>query len=296
MKPPTSLDDALERVARWARDGDGALDRPASATPPTCCRRSSPAASCPTCSPTRPRRTTRSTATCRTACRSRGGRPCASAIPTSTSRAPMAGDGTRTCAAMLELQRRGAVTFDYGNNIRAQAQKAGVADAFDIPGFVPEYIRPLFCEGKGPFRWVGALRRSGRHRGDRSRRCSSCFPTTRRWRAGSAWRGERVAFQGCRRASAGSATASARAFGLRLNELVRTRRGHGADRHRPRSPRLRIGGLAQPRDRGHARRQRRHRRLADPERAAQRVVPAPPGCRCTTAAASASATRCTPAW
>ena len=56
--------------------------------------------------------------------------------------------------AMLELKRRGAVTFDYGNNIRAQAQQAGVEDAFDIPGFVPEYIRPLFCEGRGPFRWV----------------------------------------------------------------------------------------------------------------------------------------------
>jgi urocanate hydratase len=56
--------------------------------------------------------------------------------------------------AMLALQRAGAVTFDYGNNIRAQAQKAGVADAFAIPGFVPEYIRPLFCEGKGPFRWA----------------------------------------------------------------------------------------------------------------------------------------------
>jgi urocanate hydratase len=56
--------------------------------------------------------------------------------------------------AMLELGRRGAVTFDYGNNIRAQAEKAGVADAFEIPGFVPEYIRPLFCLGKGPFRWA----------------------------------------------------------------------------------------------------------------------------------------------
>jgi urocanate hydratase len=56
--------------------------------------------------------------------------------------------------AMLALQMRGAVTFDYGNNIRAQAKQAGVANAFDIPGFVPEYIRPLFCEGKGPFRWV----------------------------------------------------------------------------------------------------------------------------------------------
>jgi urocanate hydratase len=56
--------------------------------------------------------------------------------------------------AMLALQRAGAVTFDYGNNIRAQAQKAGVNDAFAIPGFVPEYIRPLFCLGKGPFRWA----------------------------------------------------------------------------------------------------------------------------------------------
>ncbi|MBI2537116.1 MAG: urocanate hydratase [Gemmatimonadetes bacterium] len=56
--------------------------------------------------------------------------------------------------AMLALMRRGAVTFDYGNNIRTQAKDAGVADAFDIPGFVPEYIRPLFCEGRGPFRWV----------------------------------------------------------------------------------------------------------------------------------------------
>ena len=56
--------------------------------------------------------------------------------------------------AMLALQKKGAITFDYGNNIRTQAKKAGVENAFDIPGFVPEYIRPLFCEGKGPFRWV----------------------------------------------------------------------------------------------------------------------------------------------
>ena len=56
--------------------------------------------------------------------------------------------------AMLALKRSGAVAFDYGNNIRKQAFDAGCADAFEIPGFVPEYIRPLFCEGKGPFRWV----------------------------------------------------------------------------------------------------------------------------------------------
>jgi urocanate hydratase len=60
----------------------------------------------------------------------------------------------RHVEAMLALKRAGAVAFDYGNNIRKQAFDAGCADAFEIPGFVPEYIRPLFCEGKGPFRWV----------------------------------------------------------------------------------------------------------------------------------------------
>jgi len=56
--------------------------------------------------------------------------------------------------AMLELQKRGAITFDYGNNIRGEAKENGVSNAFDIPGFVPEFIRPLFCDGKGPFRWA----------------------------------------------------------------------------------------------------------------------------------------------
>lgn len=56
--------------------------------------------------------------------------------------------------AILEMQNQGAVAFDYGNNLRGQAEKAGVENAFDYPGFVPAYVRPLFCEGKGPFRWV----------------------------------------------------------------------------------------------------------------------------------------------
>ncbi|HVR83748.1 MAG TPA: urocanate hydratase [Planctomycetota bacterium] len=56
--------------------------------------------------------------------------------------------------AMLDFQKRGSITFDYGNNIRWEARENGVADAFEIPGFVPEFIRPLFCEGSGPFRWV----------------------------------------------------------------------------------------------------------------------------------------------
>tara|TARA_B100001142_G_scaffold328313_2_gene388112 strand:- start:695 stop:2347 length:1653 start_codon:yes stop_codon:yes gene_type:complete len=58
------------------------------------------------------------------------------------------------CKAMIELQNKGSIAFDYGNNLRGQAKKAGLSNAFDFPGFIPEYIRPLFCEGKGPFRWV----------------------------------------------------------------------------------------------------------------------------------------------
>jgi len=58
------------------------------------------------------------------------------------------------CQAILDMQKKGAIAFDYGNNLRAQAQQAGIKNAFDYPGFVPAYIRPLFCEGKGPFRWV----------------------------------------------------------------------------------------------------------------------------------------------
>jgi urocanate hydratase len=58
------------------------------------------------------------------------------------------------CRAILDMQTRGAVAFDYGNNLRGQALKRGVDNAFDYPGFVPAYIRPLFCEGEGPFRWV----------------------------------------------------------------------------------------------------------------------------------------------
>ena len=60
----------------------------------------------------------------------------------------------RHCAAMVEFQEQGAIVFDYGNNLRQRAYDAGVEEAFSYPGFIPAYIRPLFCEGKGPFRWV----------------------------------------------------------------------------------------------------------------------------------------------
>ena len=87
-------------------------------------------------------------------------------------------------SAMLELQKRGAITFDYGNNIRTQAKKAGVENAYDIPGFVPEYIRPLFCEGKGPFRWVALSGDAGGHRAYRRSGARTLSRKTRFWRAG----------------------------------------------------------------------------------------------------------------
>ena len=110
--------------------------------------------------------------------------------------------------AMLALQKKGAITFDYGNNIRTQAKKAGCENAFDIPGFVPEYIRPLFCEGKGRFRWV-ALSGDPADIARTDRLALELFPknkTLARWMKLAQ---ERIQFQGCRRASAGSATASA---------------------------------------------------------------------------------------
>ena len=60
---------------------------------------------------------------------------------------------TKHVEAMLAMQEKGAITFDYGNNIRQVAFDEGLKNAFDFPGFVPAFIRPLFCEGKGPFRW-----------------------------------------------------------------------------------------------------------------------------------------------
>ena len=101
----------------------------------------------------------------------------------------------RHVGAMLGFQRAGAVVFDYGNNIRSVAADAGLADAFAIPGFVPEYIRPLFCEGRGPFRWVAL---SGDpadiHRTDAL--VLELFPDNAHLRRWITLAQERVAFQG----------------------------------------------------------------------------------------------------
>jgi len=129
----------------------------------------------------------------------------------------------RHVEAMLALRARGAVTFDYGNNIRAQAERAGVQNAFDIPGFVPEYVRPLFCEGKGPFRWVAL---SGdpddiRVTDDAALDMFADDPALCRWIRMAR---ERVAFQGLPARICWLGYGARARFGLKINELVRSKR------------------------------------------------------------------------
>jgi urocanate hydratase len=123
--------------------------------------------------------------------------------------------------AMLELKQRGAVTFDYGNNIRAQAVKGGADKAFDIPGFVPEYIRPLFCEGKGPFRWAAL---SG-DPADIHATDEAALEMFAKDEALCRWvklAQARVAFQGLPARIFWLGYGERAKFGLKLNELVRT--------------------------------------------------------------------------
>jgi len=123
--------------------------------------------------------------------------------------------------AMLELQRRGAVTFDYGNNIRTQAKNAGVEDAFRIPGFVPEYIRPLFCEGRGPFRWV-ALSGDPEDIYRTDRLALETFPkdaTLARWIAMAQ---SRIKFQGLPARICWLGYGERAKFGVAINRLVRS--------------------------------------------------------------------------
>ncbi|HVD96161.1 MAG TPA: urocanate hydratase [Candidatus Limnocylindria bacterium] len=122
--------------------------------------------------------------------------------------------------AMLALQKKGAVTFDYGNNIRAQAKKAGVENAFDIPGFVPEYIRPLFCEGCGPFRWV-ALSGDAEDITRTDKLALELFPknqTLARWMKLAV---DRIQFQGLPARICWLGYGERAEFGLAMNELVK---------------------------------------------------------------------------
>jgi urocanate hydratase len=125
----------------------------------------------------------------------------------------------RHVEAMLEFQKRGAVVFDYGNNLRQRALDAGVDRAFDYPGFVPAYIRPLFCEGKGPFRWVALSgSREDIYRTDEA--IMSLFPDNdhlARWLTMAA---EKVEFQGLPARICWLGYGERAKAGLKLNEMV----------------------------------------------------------------------------
>ncbi len=126
----------------------------------------------------------------------------------------------RHVAAMLELKRLGAVTFDYGNNIRAQAKQVGIEHAFEIPGFVPEYIRPLFCHGRGPFRWVALSGNPDdiRRTDNLARELFPDDPVLERWLRLA---GERVKFQGLPARVCWLGYGERAEFGVAMNELVK---------------------------------------------------------------------------
>nr|WP_315815799.1 hypothetical protein [Paraflavitalea speifideiaquila] len=122
---------------------------------------------------------------------------------------------------MLELQKLGAITFDYGNNIRARAQERGLQNAFDFPGFVPAYIRPLFCEGKGPFRWA-ALSGDPADIAVTDQLISEMFPENTSLQRWLNLAKEKIAFQGLPARICWLGQGEREKAGLAFNELVRT--------------------------------------------------------------------------
>jgi len=122
---------------------------------------------------------------------------------------------------MLELQSRGAITFDYGNNIRARAQERGLKNAFDFPGFVPAYIRPLFCEGKGPFRWA-ALSGDPADIAVTDEVIKNMFPDNKSLQRWLRLAKERIAFQGLPARICWLGQGEREKAGLAFNELVRS--------------------------------------------------------------------------
>lgn len=122
---------------------------------------------------------------------------------------------------MLQLQERGAITFDYGNNLRGRALEAGVTDAFDFPGFVPAYIRPLFCEGKGPFRWA-ALSGDPEDIKVTDDLMRELFPEDKGLHRWLDMAQERIAFQGLPARICWIGQGDREKAGLAFNELVRT--------------------------------------------------------------------------
>ena len=123
------------------------------------------------------------------------------------------------CRAMINLQKMGSIVFDYGNNLRGQAKKAGVERAFDYPGFVPAYIRPLFCDGKGPFRWV-ALSGNPEDIERTDEKVLELFPEDKSLCRWIQMVQEKVTFQGLPSRICWLGYGDRSKFGLAINELV----------------------------------------------------------------------------
>ena len=170
--------------------------------------------------------------------------------------------------AMLAFHRQGVPTFDYGNNIRQVAFDEGVADAFAFPGFVPAYIRPLFCEGKGPFRWV-ALSGDPEDIYKTDRKVAELFPANAHLHRWLGMARERIAFQGLPSRICWLGLGERHLAGPRVQRNGEDGRAEGADRHRPRSSRHGQRREPQSRDRGDGRRLGRGVRLAAAQSAAQ---------------------------
>lgn len=129
----------------------------------------------------------------------------------------------RHVSLMLDLQKAGAITFDYGNNIRARAKEQGLQNAFDFPGFVPAYIRPLFCEGKGPFRWA-ALSGDPNDIAVTDAVIADLFPENASLQRWLKLAKERIAFQGLPARICWLGQGEREKAGLAFNDLVKTGR------------------------------------------------------------------------
>ena len=193
---------------------------------------------------------------------------CARALPDEYERRSRRVDGRpRPRDARLPARRRGRLRLRQ-QPARLQAQEAGVADAFDYPGFVPAFIRPQFCEGRGPFRWA-ALSGDPADILRTDRAVLELFPDDAGLRRWIEMAEARVPFQGLPARICWLGYGERARAGLAFNELVRTGEVSRPDRHRARPPRRGLRRLAEPRDRGDGRRLGRGRRLAAPQRAGQ---------------------------
>ena len=291
--PTTSTTPSRAALAA-KRDAPAAVDRRGRQLRRPCCPSCCAAASRSTSSPTRPRAHDPLSLPARGRRRSTTGTTTPQAKPeefTDRARASMA----KHVEAMVGFLDAGAEVFDYGNSIRDEARQGGYDAGLRLPRLRARLHPAAVLRGQGPVPLGGAVRRPEGHRRAPTRRCSTCSPTTTTCTAGSARPRRRWPSRACRPGSAGSATASATRPGCAFNELVASGEISapiviGRD-HLD----CRLGRLALPRDRGDGRRLRRDRRLAAAQRAGQHRVAARPGCRSTTAAASASAARSTPA-